>query len=417
MITNSAAMLTKVMPQTGEVMYSGKTSEKNNSDFETLFSNVNISNDMTMENVEPKTESKSVDLEVENSKMSKDGKNIETSTDVTIDNDKVKETVEELANDIKETVKEIFDISDEELEEALESLGLTLMDLLNPSNVMQLMMQLSQNDNPLEIITDANMSEMFKNLNAKLEELVSQTATELNITDEEVVGLLQEFEEVLMEQNIESTQEFEGVIQDNKLQMVEKDDNFENTKEEENSQNTDDGKTETTDSANSVLTKLNETVRDTFAIKGNQIQGVDVENIVRQINEAIKVNMTGGATSMELQLMPENLGKINIQVVAKDGIITASITATEETVKNALETQMISLKETLNNQGIKVDEVEVTIASHSFEQQEESSAKSNNEEKANDRKSGRIVNFDEETDEEINDNVMVSANSTIDYQA
>ena len=66
-------------------------------------------------------------------------------------------------------------------------------------------------------------------------------------------------------------------------------------------------------------------------------------------------------------LNPENLGSVHVTVTAKEGIITAELTATNEAVKKALENQMQILKENFNNQGIKVEAVSVTIESHSFE--------------------------------------------------
>ena len=45
---------------------------------------------------------------------------------------------------------------------------------------------------------------------------------------------------------------------------------------------------------------------------------------------------------MEIQLNPENLGKINLTVVAKDGMITAQLTAQNEAVKNAIENQIVA---------------------------------------------------------------------------
>ena len=72
-------------------------------------------------------------------------------------------------------------------------------------------------------------------------------------------------------------------------------------------------------------------------------------------------------SSFEMQLNPEHLGKINLQVAAKNGVVTAQIATENAAVKEALESQLITLKETLNNQGIKIEAVEVTVASHGFE--------------------------------------------------
>jgi flagellar hook-length control protein FliK len=70
---------------------------------------------------------------------------------------------------------------------------------------------------------------------------------------------------------------------------------------------------------------------------------------------------------MEMQLNPENLGKVYLQVSAKEGVVNATIAATNEAVRAALETQVADLRQSLDQAGVKVDAIEVTIASHEFE--------------------------------------------------
>ncbi len=67
-------------------------------------------------------------------------------------------------------------------------------------------------------------------------------------------------------------------------------------------------------------------------------------------------------------LHPASLGNVHLQISEKAGIITAVITTENETVRDALLVQAMVLKEELNEQGLKVESVEVTVASHEFEQ-------------------------------------------------
>ncbi len=100
-------------------------------------------------------------------------------------------------------------------------------------------------------------------------------------------------------------------------------------------------------------------------------------DIIRQIAERVSISGTTSEDStIEMQLNPENLGKIYINVTERNSEITARIAVSNEAVKEALETQMVELRETLNNSGIKVNDVEVTIASHEFEQNLEQNAAS-----------------------------------------
>jgi len=104
---------------------------------------------------------------------------------------------------------------------------------------------------------------------------------------------------------------------------------------------------------------------------------IDVQNLIDQIAEYSKVISLDDSTTMQMQLNPENLGKIYIEVTHRAGAITATIAATNESVKDALQTQVANLKESLNQQGIKVDAVEVTIANHEFERNLEQNNNSN----------------------------------------
>lgn len=90
--------------------------------------------------------------------------------------------------------------------------------------------------------------------------------------------------------------------------------------------------------------------------------------IFNQVMEGIKVVSAEEMSSIEMQLQPENLGKLNIQVVSKNGVITAQILTQNEAVKQAIESQMHVLKENMGNQELTIEDVEVTVSSHAFEQ-------------------------------------------------
>jgi flagellar hook-length control protein FliK len=104
-------------------------------------------------------------------------------------------------------------------------------------------------------------------------------------------------------------------------------------------------------------------------------QSIDTMDLIEQIAENVRVNISEGTTSMEMQLNPENLGKIYLQISAKEGVVNASITASNEAVRAALEAQIADLRENLNQAGVKVDAIEVTVASHEFERNLEQNAK------------------------------------------
>jgi flagellar hook-length control protein FliK len=75
---------------------------------------------------------------------------------------------------------------------------------------------------------------------------------------------------------------------------------------------------------------------------------------------------------MELQLNPEHLGKVNLTLSSKEGLMSAHFVVENDLAKEAVESQMFILKETLDQQGIKVETIEVTVASYTFDQNNQS---------------------------------------------
>ena len=104
---------------------------------------------------------------------------------------------------------------------------------------------------------------------------------------------------------------------------------------------------------------------------------------------------------MQMQLNPENLGKIYLNISSKEGSVNAQMMVTNEAVKEALEAQIVMLKENLNQVGVKVDAVEVTIASHEFERNleqdhsREEQEGNRQEESANRRRNINLSSLDE----------------------
>ena len=93
----------------------------------------------------------------------------------------------------------------------------------------------------------------------------------------------------------------------------------------------------------------------------------DTTELINQIVDNIRLNVSQDTTSIEMQLNPENLGRVYVHLSAKEGTVNAQFTATNEVVKEALEAQIVTLKENLNQAGVKVDAVEITVSSHEFE--------------------------------------------------
>lgn len=99
-----------------------------------------------------------------------------------------------------------------------------------------------------------------------------------------------------------------------------------------------------------------------------------MQEIFEQVVEQVKVTVTADTSEMEVQLNPENLGKVNLSVVAKEGHITAQFVTENEVARQALESQIQQLRETLSEQGLKVDKVEVSVSDFSFQNENQANA-------------------------------------------
>ncbi len=153
---------------------------------------------------------------------------------------------------------------------------------------------------------------------------------------------------------------------------------------------------------------------------------VDTAQIMEQIAEQIKVAVTPDTTSMEMQLNPENLGRIYLHISSEEGVVNAQFIATNDVVKEALEAQVSILRENLTQAGVKVDAIEVTIASHEFERNLEQNQQSPQEQIQEDaaprRRNLTVDSLDElqgiMTEEEtLAAQIMKDNGNTIDFTA
>ncbi len=98
-----------------------------------------------------------------------------------------------------------------------------------------------------------------------------------------------------------------------------------------------------------------------------QMSRFDTMQLISQIADAARANISEDVKTIEMILNPESLGKIYLNVTQKQGALHAQLVAQNEAIMQALEEQMAQLKESLNRAGIKVEAVEVSVGTHEFE--------------------------------------------------
>ena len=103
---------------------------------------------------------------------------------------------------------------------------------------------------------------------------------------------------------------------------------------------------------------------DGIAIVKDQLP-ITKKEIVSQVVEKAKVILDEGKSEMVLDLKPEHLGKLSLKIITERGIVMAKFVAESEQVKAALETNMDTLKESLEKQGFSVQGFSVSVGQDS----------------------------------------------------
>lgn len=330
----------------------------------------------------------------------------------------VKKITDDISSQIVEKVTDDLDISEDELNNAMQLLGLTAMDLLNPANLSALYCEVTGNaSDPQALVLNADFTALFNDVSqvasendAQLDLLSQLTASDDGeILDADIVSSADTTEKTVDSsyddtaasgQNINDTADEAVKVYDGGTQ----DSSYQNSDEGTSSGETGNGitsdeKTQSksladssfddsgervlhhddgTHSDNSMLhASVSEQLNTDTSFEMSQSQSrlrVDTTDIIRQIVDSMSISNTTEESAINLQLTPESLGRMYINVSQKNSEISARIAVSNEAVKEALQTQMVNLKEALNNSGIRVNEVEITVASHEFERNLEQGA-------------------------------------------
>lgn len=83
--------------------------------------------------------------------------------------------------------------------------------------------------------------------------------------------------------------------------------------------------------------------------------------VASQVQSGLLTALRDGATRLDLQLHPAELGAITITLVARNGELTAQIRSERSETAEALSRQMDAIRANLEEQGVKVDKIEVTV--------------------------------------------------------
>lgn len=331
----------------------------------------------------------------------------------------VKDKTDAFAKDVKDAIKDELDVTDEQIEKAMEDLELQFLDLTDQSNLAALVTKLSgSEDSASLLVSDAFPQIVLKvndlagglqeDLGISMEDL--QQMAELVTTDVEEAGTTDNLHEPAKategtEETMQKTEDVKDtVVAEEATEQVEipTEETIEPTKTDETDElvtagskdvttekQTDQGQEDATDQdtdaflkqqtkteihptqdltpmqAESPITEFASHMEPTVELPTGE--SVSVQSIIDQIVEASRTTMDGDKTTVEMLLHPEGLGKVLMEVTEENGQVRAHIYTQNEQVKEALENQMFQLKEQMNQSQTKVQSVEISVGTHEFE--------------------------------------------------
>ncbi len=404
----------------------------------------------------------------------------ESSTTEAITED-IKAVLEDTGRELLTAIADELGVDIDDIEKAMSVLGLNYVSILNPENMAMLVAQVAGEEGVSAIVTNSDLYSSLKSLTDTIttmqhnimnqlglseEQMESAVNTEVN--NEDMKGAMGDAQMMANpeagKETAEGTNEFNAI----QLDLMGKNQKFNFNLQVETSNyemqktpevaapeitavgaqsmgqqasntgqgfNMMNGGNQNAMTWNDFLGNIAFNIQNIEAMTEEFTEAVQVahtsaEDIINQITEYMKISVKPDMTSMEMQLHPQSLGSLNVMIeTAKDGNIIAKFTTADATVKAAIESQLATLQQKFDEQGVKVNAIEVTVQSHAFEQNlEQGNDNQNfaNEENEKAAKSLRRINLRElsaEDAEELDDSEKLNAEmmeingGTVDYSA
>ena len=425
----------------GQVKQQAKGSVQKNSSsnsFDNYLSTSQKSNGAAASKTASKTQSNNVKVANQSKAKSTSDKVSDVNSGNSV-NSLNQKSIDKVNEKIADEVKDVLGIDDDTFANAMTALGLSPLDLLESNNLAKLVLFVNGSSDFTDLLTDENMMNQLNELSDILGNLNWEDLTGMSKSDflegvEDFNAKSQTGSDVFKEDAPALAQETavdaadSGNTSENVSAEEESATNTNNVSaEEESATNTNNVSTEkksvqgvthdqtiseddvTTDNQHTVrndfIQNLNQAVNDTVQVaKPESVRMQQMVDIVNQVVEKIKVSIGTESTSMEMQLNPEHLGKLLLNVSSKNGVMTAVFSVQSEEAKAALESQMYTLRENLELRELKVDAVEVNVSDFDFSHSDQQTM--NGDQSKADNGNGKQMKFD--FDDEASSEEMIS---------
>lgn len=344
-------------------------------------------NDLNSTQTEVKSSDKdSTKTEVENSETSETEKTETSKSEA--DNSEINEVVEKIAD--------VLGISTDELQQILSELNMSLKNLQNSDDLLEVVKEVMDVENPIELLAVDGIKDVI----VEVKELVSEVDFDSlfenvlnseNVSQEESSPEIVLAEETLVETGTDIVKEsavLSNVVEEDIPEEV-----IKNNVENENSQiQNSTNLTETSERVsmasnsgnmeNQFANTANQEFSENLTSIGNNTTSLDevskvfsktmsrtqssrninATDVINQIVEKMKSGLTKeNISEIRVTLRPDYLGDVSLKVSSENGIITAQFTAESKRVKEIIESNFNELKEMLNQQGIEVAELSVSV--------------------------------------------------------
>lgn len=328
-----------------------------------------------------------------------DGKLRVQLTGSAADNDTAAVDIDSYIERLRSVISDILNVSDEDIEDVLEQNGMSMLDMLVTQNLQQLFVQLQGMEEFSDILTDDAANNLWTQLSGAVNDLNTMMCRDIQISPEQLAGNI----ENAMKQSDESDGgrqadmsagskadvadgiSDDGTVTDEPVVVVN------NETASVNEGDSADGDSRGTDyesirgdrmlddaskggAGESLFSQFMDRIESAAdADMSRTISNVQsMREIAGQVIEGVRINVKPDTTGFEIQLNPEHLGKVNVSIQLKDGVAVADFVVKDEMTRAALESQIQTLKDTFEDQGLKVESVEVTVSDFSFKQDDNS---------------------------------------------
>ena len=309
---------------------------------------------------------------------------------------------ETVVSDFLQDIAQQLEVSVDDLMQSMQKLNLQVTDLQDPQNVLKLMTDVKDLSGTAEILTSPGLMETFKEINSQAKDFAQQQIQTADITETVEVDNV----------NVQEVQQISATDD------MSRDANSRKSDQQDPQNDITDLGNKNAQTGMSNLRGLTERIEELVA---DRTDVETAENITKQVVNQVKLTMKNDVTSLQMQLYPEHLGKVSIQVVSKNGVLTAQIAAENEVAKAALESQLATLKESFDSQGIKVQSVEVMVSTNAFEQNQQSNTENSDQERRHGRQTKKniLTGLTGEDDSELpeDNSLQETLGNTVSYTA